>query len=144
MGGGNTYDILTSLQTFAQLSYGAYTNLSPSLHQSAQNCSHFSWSRQKPRRQHGRKRENMAIIIPEKLAKKSPTEMKLLSWHILPHLFTRKCRKIWGASAYGCWEAQDKDTKAAWTSPSQDPHGWRKDDLYFFCGILKRLNNLGL
>lgn len=28
MAGGNTYDVLTGLQTFAQLSYGACMNLS--------------------------------------------------------------------------------------------------------------------
>lgn len=82
MDGGDTYDVLTSLQTFAQLSYGACTNLSASLHQSAQNCCNFSWSRQKQRRQHVGERENMAIISPVRLVKKSPIEMKQFSWHI--------------------------------------------------------------
>lgn len=39
-------------KTFAQLPYGTCTNLSALLHQSASNCCHFSWSRQKQRRQH--------------------------------------------------------------------------------------------
>lgn len=127
-------------------------NLSPLLHQSAQNCSCFSLSRQKLRRQHVGKRENMAIIIPGMPVKKSLIEMKLLSWHILPHLFIKKCKKMWGDSAQGCWEAQDRDTKAAWTSPSQDPPGssyLKKDDLNFLWDCVVAVlcwadNNLGL
>lgn len=82
MDGVNTYDVLTGLQTFAQLSYGACTNLSASLHQSAQSCCHFSWSRQKQRRQRVGERENVAIISPVKLVKKTPVEVKQFSWHI--------------------------------------------------------------
>lgn len=86
-------------------------------------------------------RENTATIIPGKPVKKSPIETKLLSWHILLHLFTRKYKKIWGASAQGCWEDQNRDTKAVWTSTRQDPPGssWlKKDDLNFLwdCAVL--------
>lgn len=102
---------------------------------------YFSWSRQKPRRQHVGKRENTATIIPGKPVKKPLIETKLLSWHILLHLFTRKYKKIWGASAQGCWEDQNRDTKAVWTSTRQDPPGssWlKKDDLNFLwdCAVL--------
>lgn len=104
-------------------------NLSPSLHQSAQGCSHFSWSTKKLRRQHVGKRENVAIIIPGKPVKKSPIERNYFP-DIFCHIFSPKRARKFGVALPKAAERPRMDTKAAWTSPRQDPPGssWPKKD----------------